>query len=117
MSAFFPVTTADSLPAVPSGWAWRLLRDVARLESGHTPSRREPAYWNAGDVPWLSLKDIRGLTGRYVLETEDMPTQEGIRNSSARVLPRGTVAFCRTASVGKVAILGRDMATSQDFAS
>ena len=40
---------------------------------------------------------------------------EGIDNSSARILPQGTVAFCRTASVGKVAILGLDMATSQDF--
>ncbi len=40
---------------------------------------------------------------------------EGIDNSSARILPKGTVAFCRTASVGKVAILGLDMATSQDF--
>jgi type I restriction enzyme S subunit len=46
-----------------------------------------------------------------------MPTLTGIENSSARILPKGTVAFCRTASVGKVAILGRDMATSQDFAN
>lgn len=115
--AFFPVTTSDQVPAPRSGWRWCLLRDVARLESGHTPSRREPSYWDGGNVPWLSLKDIRGLAGRYVTETEDMPTQAGIDNSSARVLPRGTVAFCRTASVGKVAILGRDMATSQDFAN
>lgn len=68
-------------------------------------------------MPWLSLKDIRGLAGRYVTDTEDMPTQAGIDNSSARILPKGTVAFCRTASVGKVSILGRDMATSQDFAN
>jgi type I restriction enzyme S subunit len=39
----------------------------------------------------------------------------GIENSSARLLPKGTVALCRTASVGKTAILGRSMATSQDF--
>lgn len=94
-----------------------MLRDVARLESGHTPSRREPSYWDGGEIPWLSLKDISGLVGRYVSETHDTPTQAGIDNSSARILPKGTVAFCRTASVGKVAILGRDMATSQDFAN
>lgn len=114
---FFPVTTSDNGPTPPAGWSWRILKDVARLESGHTPSRREPSYWDGGKVPWLSLKDIRGLSGRYVVDTEDMPTQAGIDNSSARVLPKGTVAFCRTASVGKVAILGRDMATSQDFAN
>lgn len=117
MSAFFPVTTADDLPTPRKGWRWSLLRQIARLESGHTPSRREPSYWDGGSVPWLSLKDIRGLAGRYVTETEDKPTPHGIENSSARILPQGTVAFCRTASVGKVAILGRDMATSQDFAT
>jgi len=116
-AAFFPVTTSDHVPQTARGWRWHLLRDVARLESGHTPSRREPAYWDGGDVPWLSLKDIRAIAGRYVTDTADMPTKAGVENSSARVLPRGTVAFCRTASVGRVAILGRDMATSQDFAN
>lgn len=117
MSTFHPVRTSDLVPTPRDGWRWVLLRDVARLESGHTPSRREPSYWEGGDVPWLSLKDIRGLSGRYVRETQDKPTAKGIDNSSARILPRGTVAFCRTASVGKVVILGREMATSQDFAN
>jgi type I restriction enzyme S subunit len=100
---------------VPKRWQWVDLENVARLESGHTPSRKVPEYWEAGDVPWLSLKDIRGMTSRYVTDTIDKPTMLGIDNSSARMLPKGTVALCRTASVGKVAILGRDMATSQDF--
>ena len=96
------------------GWKWVRLTDVARLESGHTPSRREPDYWN-GSIEWLSLKDIKGLDGKYISETSDHPTENGINNSSARVLPKGTVALCRTASVGKAIILGCDMATSQDF--
>jgi hypothetical protein len=116
-ATFFPVMTSDETPPPPRGWRWALLGEIARLESGHTPSRREPSYWNEGDVPWLSLKDVRRIAGRYVYSTEDRPTQKGIDNSSARLLPKGTVAFCRTASVGKVAILGRDMATSQDFAN
>lgn len=74
-----------------------------------------PEYWEGGTIPWLSLKDIKTLSGRWITETMDRPTQKGIDNSSARLLPRGTVAFCRTASVGKVAILGTEMATSQDF--
>lgn len=111
-----PIKTrlSDSEP-VPKGWRWVELQDVARLESGHTPSRKVAEYWEGGDVPWLSLKDIRGMTSRYVMDTIDKPTMLGIDNSSARVLPKGTVAFCRTASVGNVAILGQDMATSQDF--
>lgn len=113
---FTPIRTSIPLDVpVPKGWKWIDLLEVARLESGHTPSRRMPEYWDKGDVPWLSLKDIRNLSGRYVTDTADKPTMLGIDNSSARVLPKGTVALCRTASVGKVAILGRDMATSQDF--
>lgn len=114
MNSVTPITTR-AVGRAPAGWKWRSLTEVARLESGHTPSRRIPAYWDGGDIPWLSLKDIRGLTGKYVVDTADKPTALGIQHSSARVLPRGTVALCRTASVGKVAILGTEMATSQDF--
>ena len=114
MSSLTPIATKPTYEP-PEGWRWALLGDVARLESGHTPSRRVPEYWENGDVPWLSLKDIRDLVGKVVLHTMDRPTQRGIDNSSARLLPPGTVAFCRTASVGKSAILGREMATSQDF--
>ena len=115
--AFTPITTSDAPPTPPLGWSWRLLSDVARLESGHTPSRRVPEYWDNGTIPWLSLKDMRGLAGRYITDTVDKTTQAGIDNSSARILPAGTVAFCRTASVGDVVVLGRAMATSQDFAN
>lgn len=109
-----PISTRPTADA-PRGWKWRLLTEVARLESGHTPSRRVAAYWESGDVPWLSLKDIRNLASKYVFDTTDKPTALGIQHSSARILPRGTVALCRTASVGKAAVLGIDMATSQDF--
>lgn len=96
------------------GWTWTDLSAVARLESGHTPSRRKEEYWG-GKIPWLSLKDVSGLSQARIYDTRDCPTELGIANSSARMLPANTVALCRTASVGNVAILGREMATSQDF--
>ena len=109
-----PIATKPTFEP-PGGWRWALLSEVARLESGHTPSRRVSEYWEGGDVPWLSLKDVRSVDGKTVRDTEMCPTLKGIENSSARLLPAGTVAFCRTASVGKAVILGREMATSQDF--
>ena len=93
---------------------WMRLIDVAKLESGHTPSRRRPEWWG-GHVPWLSLPDIRKLHGKHVYETLEYTNEAGIANSSARILPTGTVCFSRTASVGFVTILGKPMATSQDF--
>jgi restriction endonuclease S subunit len=103
----------DNLVA-PQGWRWARLTGMARLATGHTPSRRIPEYWN-GDIPWISLTDIRELDGLIAGDTSQSVTQAGIDNSSAVKLPRGTVCFSRTASVGFVTVMGREMCTSQDF--
>jgi type I restriction enzyme, S subunit len=98
------------------GWRWEKLTNIARLESGHTPSRSRPDWWG-GNISWVSLTEIRALDGQWVQETRIKTTPAGIANSAARVLPRGTVCFSRTASVGFVTIMGQPMATSQDFAN
>ncbi|GMU48458.1 MAG: hypothetical protein AMXMBFR31_06840 [Candidatus Desulfobacillus denitrificans] len=66
-------------------------------------------------MPWLALPDIRKLHGKYAYETTENTNDAGLANSSARLLPPGTVCLSRTASVGFVTILGKPMATSQDF--
>lgn len=111
-----PVAVPPKFGQTPDGWQWIKLADVARLESGHTPSRSRPDWWG-GDTSWVSLTEIRALDGRWVDETQIKTNPAGVANSAARVLPRGTVCFSRTASVGFVAIMGQPMATSQDFAN
>ena len=101
---------------IPEEWQCARMSEIAKLESGHTPSKREPSYWG-GSIPWVSLFDTEGLQGREIFETAKMVTEEGLNNSSARLLPKGTVVFSRTATVGKTTVMGRDMATSQDFAN
>ena len=98
----------------PLGWQWVLLTDVARLESGHTPSRKHPEYWG-GNVPWIGIKDATENHGRTIDDTFQHTNDLGIANSSARILPKNTVCLSRTASVGYVVVMGRPMATSQDF--
>jgi len=109
-----PLTIEPQPPEPPAGWRWELLTDLARLESGHTPSRRHPEWWG-GDIPWLALPDIRAVDCRVIDATAETINASGIANSSARILPAETVALSRTASVGFVTVLGRPMATSQDF--
>lgn len=99
---------------LPKGWRWTALSDVARLETGHTPSRRHPEYWG-GDVPWIGIKDATENHGRMIEDTYQHTNELGIANSSARILPTNTVCLSRTASVGYVVVMGRPMATSQDF--
>ncbi len=107
---------AVNMPAdpAPSGWAWVPLNLVARQETGHTPSRSHPEWWG-GEVPWIGLRDARLHHGGTIFETQQTINSDGLANSSARLLPQGTVCLSRTASVGYVVMMGREMATSQDF--
>lgn len=113
---FHPIVVDPKGLAAPAGWRWAKLTEVADLESGHTPSRLRPDWWG-GDISWLSLTEIRALDGQWVEQTKLRTNAAGIANSAARILPIGTVCLSRTASVGFVAIMGRPMATSQDFAN
>lgn len=104
------------MPELPSppGWKWTALSSVAQLESGHTPSRKNPEYWDGG-VSWIGIKDAVANHGRTIDDTYQHVSALGLENSSARLLPKGTVCLSRTASIGYVVVMGRSMATSQDF--
>ena len=94
---------------VPKGWKEVKLSDLAEIQSGGTPSRSNTAYWN-GDIPWVKISDIKG---KYVTETEEFITEEGLMNSSAKMFERGTILFSIFATIGKVAILDIDATTNQ----
>ena len=98
----------------PSGFRWVSLAGVARLESGHTPSRRVPEYWD-GDICWIGIRDATANHGRMISTTNERITTRGVDNSSTRLLPIQTVCLSRTASVGYVVMMGQEMTTSQDF--
>ncbi|WP_373506234.1 restriction endonuclease subunit S [Aestuariivirga sp.] len=105
---------------VPSHWEVKPIRSVANLQSGHTPSRSRPDWWANCTIPWFGLADIWQVReeGRTeIFETNEKVSELGLANSSARLLPKGTVMLSRTASVGFAAIMGVDMATTQDFAN
>jgi type I restriction enzyme S subunit len=98
----------------PNGWKWRPILELAELATGHTPDRKRPDYWD-GEISWVNLNEIRDFDGRVCHATAARITREGVRHSSAVVLPTGTVCFSRTASIGFVTIMGVPMTTSQDF--
>ncbi|WP_321927856.1 restriction endonuclease subunit S [Paraburkholderia guartelaensis] len=106
------------LREVPDHWLVGKIHSFAKKESGHTPSRQHPEYWENCTIPWFTLADvwqIRSDNVKYVHETKELVSELGLANSSARLLPAGTVILSRTASVGYSAIMGREMATTQDF--
>jgi type I restriction enzyme, S subunit len=106
------------LGEVPAHWDVKRTKYAARLRSGHTPSRQHPEYWVNCTIPWFGLADvwqIRDGQMEYVTDTAEKISELGLANSAARLLPKRTVVLSRTASVGFSAIMGADMATTQDF--
>jgi len=103
----------DWLGQVPEHWDVPRIRFVARMESGHTPSKSEDEYWD-GNIPWVSLADSGWMREHdYISETDKTISDEGLANSSAHVLPPETMVFTRDATVGLCAITTREMAVSQ----
>lgn len=115
-------TTLPWLPAMPESWSTALLKLLATLGSGHTPSRSHPEWWVAGDcvIPWITtgeVAQIRSDRVEEISETRERISAAGLASSAAELRPGGTVVLSRTASVGFSAIMGTAMATSQDFAT
>jgi len=107
-------------PFIPTGWGAPRICQVARMGTGHTPSRAEPGYWVDCDIPWLTTADVHRFRHDEIDEltdTEGRLSQQGLDNSAAVLHPKGTVALSRTASAGFSVVMGADMATSQDFAT
>jgi type I restriction enzyme S subunit len=114
-------STVPWVDTLPAHWSETKLTRVARLGSGHTPSRSRPEWWVDCTIPWITtgeVAQIRDDRREVLTETRENISELGLANSSAEVRPAGTVVLCRTAaSAGYSAIMGSDMATSQDFAT
>jgi type I restriction enzyme S subunit len=86
--------------------------DFADVYSGGTPSTSNPNYWD-GDVAWITPKDMSSHTGVYIERGERSITKQGLRESSAYLLPADTVILSSRAPVGYVAVARTPLATNQ----
>jgi type I restriction enzyme S subunit len=106
---------------LPLHWGEVKLAYVARLGSGHTPSRLHPEWWIDCHIPWITTGEVQQVRNdrREVLQgTRECISLLGLANSAAELRPPGTVVLCRTAaSAGYSAVMDREMTTSQDFAT
>lgn len=95
-------------------WEQRKLIDVADIFGGGTPSTTISDYWD-GEIDWYSPVEIGEQV--YVNGSQKKLTELGLKKSSAKVLPVGTVLFTSRAGIGKTAILAKEGATNQGFQS
>ncbi|WP_067219146.1 restriction endonuclease subunit S [Stappia indica] len=97
-------------------WEPCSMSELAEVVGGGTPSTANPAFW-AGDIPWCTPTDLADLPTRYISATERMITAEGLKASSANLLPSQSIVLCSRASVGECAINTLPMSTNQGFQS
>jgi len=99
-------------PEFKGEWEKKKLGEVAEISSGGTPSRTNPNYWN-GNIPWVSTTLI---DFNFIDKTEEYITEEGLKNSSAKLFPQGTLLMAmygQGKTRGKIAILNIDATTNQ----
>lgn len=89
------------------------LGDICEIQSGGTPARSKRDYWENGTIPWVKISDIKG---KHLENTEEFITDEGLKNSSAKVFPKGTILYTIFATLGETCILNIDAATNQAIA-
>lgn len=108
-----PITEDEEPFSIPDTWTWMRLREFTSITAGGTPTRSEKRYWN-GNIPWLK---IGNMNGKYVDEADEFITEEGLNNSSAKWVEKGTILYSIFASIGTVSILNYPATTNQAIAA
>ncbi len=113
LQGFFNDGIKDPESGLPMSWKIETLADVADWTSGGTPSSKDSTLYG-GDIPWIVIGD---LTESIVSKTEKTINVKGMKSSSTKLLPAGTVMVAMYgASIGRTGIMGQEMTTNQAIA-
>jgi len=95
-------------------WPMVELGEICVIVGGGTPSTSTSDYWN-GNIPWITPKDLSGYSSIYISEGAKNITDEGLKKSSAKMLPKNTILLSTRAPIGYVAIARTPLSTNQGF--
>ncbi|EHJ8013482.1 restriction endonuclease subunit S [Escherichia coli] len=102
---------------LPQGWEWVTLATVGEIVGGGTPKSDNPQFWAKNGIKWITPADLYGLKGKYITSGARDISPAGLSNSSARLMPKGSVLFSSRAPIGYVAIADAELSTNQGFKS
>ena len=101
---------------IPEDWDLKKLEEIGKIAGGGTPDSTILEYWN-GKILWAIPTDITKLRTNQIENTERKITKEGLDNSSAKLLPEGTILITSRATIGECAITKKPISTNQGFQS
>ena len=99
---------------VPEGWERKKISDACNTTGGGTPSTKVASYWG-GDVTWVVPTDVTKNDCLVLLDSARKITEEGLHESSAKMVPAETILMTSRASVGFFALIDREVCTNQGF--
>ena len=98
-------------------WSKGVLSDLGTIVGGSTPSKAKPEYYTAQGIAWITPKDLSINRSKFISHGENDITELGLKNSSASIMPEGTVLFSSRAPIGYIAIAAGEVTTNQGFKS
>ena len=98
-------------------WAIGTVSDLGTVVGGSTPSKAKPEYYTESGIAWITPKDLSINKSKFVSHGENDITELGLKNSSAAIMPEGTVLFSSRAPIGYIAIAAGEVTTNQGFKS
>lgn len=112
--AFFQELFVDN--ADPE-WAIGTISDLGAVVGGSTPSKAKPEYYTETGIAWITPKDLSVNKSKFISHGENDITELGLKNSSATIMPEGTVLFSSRAPIGYIAVAAGEVTTNQGFKS
>ena len=98
-------------------WAIGTISDLGAVVGGSTPSKAKPEYYAETGIAWITPKDLSVNKSKFISHGENDITELGLKNSSATIMPEGTVLFSSRAPIGYIAVAAGEVTTNQGFKS
>ena len=107
----------SELGKIPKGWKAGTISDLGEITGGSTPSKAKNEYFSNNGIAWITPKDLSINKNKFISKGEIGITELGLKNSSTKIMPKGTVLFSSRAPIGYIAIAKNELTTNQGFKS
>lgn len=107
----------SELGKIPQGWKVGTLSEIGDVIGGGTPSKIVSEYYTDNGIAWITPKDLSTNNCKFTSKGETDISELGYKNSSAKLMPRGSVLFSSRAPIGYISIAKNEICTNQGFKS
>ncbi len=102
---------------IPDHWKWVKIGYLSKVVGGGTPKSSSVEYYENGTVPWITPADLTNYDDIYISRGRRNLSGDGLKNSSAKMIPKDSILFSSRAPIGYVALAANDLCTNQGFKS